>query len=69
MQIIKADFEEEQKPHNLNKFVYINRVGIYIYGKCHNGFPPRLGRPQKYGIATDLFCTGVIGHPGHMFLN
>ena len=21
------------------------------------------------GVATDLFCTGVIGHPGHMFLN
>ena len=36
---------------------------------CHNGFPPRLGRPRKYGVATDLFCTGVIGHPGHMFLN
>ena len=39
------------------------------YGGCHNGFPPRLGRPQKYGVATDLFCTGVIGHPGHMFLD
>ena len=38
------------------------------FGSCHNGFPPRLGRPQKYGVATDLFCTGVIGHPGHMFL-
>ena len=24
---------------------------------------------NKYGIATDLFCTGVIGHPGHLFLN
>ena len=24
---------------------------------------------HKYGVATDLFCTGVIGHPGHMFLN
>ena len=23
----------------------------------------------KNGVATDLFCTGVIGHPGHMFLN
>ena len=24
---------------------------------------------QKYkynGVATDLFCTGVIGHPGHV---
>ena len=21
------------------------------------------------GVATDLFCTGVIGHPGHVFLN
>ena len=19
------------------------------------------------GVATDLFCTGVIGHPGYMF--
>ena len=26
---------------------------------------------HKYnnGVATDLFCTGVIGHPRHMFLN
>ena len=24
---------------------------------------------HKNGIATDLFCTGVIGHPGHMFLD
>ena len=23
----------------------------------------------KYGVATDLFSTGVIGHPGYMFLN
>ena len=24
----------------------------------------------KYnGVATDLFCTGVIGHSRHMFLN
>ena len=23
----------------------------------------------KNGVVTDLFCTGVIGHPGHMFLN
>ena len=21
------------------------------------------------GVATDLFCTGVIGHPRSMFLN
>ena len=21
------------------------------------------------GVATDLFCTGVIGHPGYNFLN
>ena len=21
------------------------------------------------GVATDLFCKGVIGHPGHVFLN
>ena len=37
---------------------------------CHNGFPPRLGGPQKQnGVAIDLFCTGVIGHPECMFLN
>ena len=24
---------------------------------------------NKYGVAIDLFCTGVIGHSGHMFLN
>ena len=23
----------------------------------------------KNGVATDLFYTGVIGHPGHTFLN
>ena len=31
---------------------------------------PRLGRPQKSsGVITDLFCTGVIGHLGSVFLN
>ena len=24
---------------------------------------------NKNGVATDLFCTGVIGHPRYMFLN
>ena len=24
---------------------------------------------NKNGVATDLFCTGVIGHPIGMFLN
>ena len=24
---------------------------------------------KSNGVATDLFCTGVIGHPGCMFLN
>ena len=23
---------------------------------------------KSNGVATDLFCTGGIGHPGHMFL-
>ena len=23
----------------------------------------------KNEVATDLFCTGVIGHPGHVFLS
>ena len=40
--------------------------------RCHNGFSLRLGVTTKIkynGVAIDLFCTGVIGHPGHMFLN
>ena len=24
---------------------------------------------KENGVATDLFCTGVIGHPGYIFLN
>ena len=37
---------------------------------CHNGFPPRLGWSQKLnGVATDLFCIGVIGHLEYNFLN
>ena len=24
---------------------------------------------NKNRVATDLFCTGVIGHPGYMFPN
>ena len=37
---------------------------------CHNGFPLDLeDHKTRYGVATDLFCSGVIGHPGHMFLN
>ena len=24
---------------------------------------------SKNGVATDLFCTGVIGHPRQVFLN
>ena len=24
---------------------------------------------HKNGVATDLFCTGVIGHPRYMFSN
>ena len=24
---------------------------------------------NKNGVATDLFCKGVIGHPGCVFLN
>ena len=24
---------------------------------------------HKNGVATDLFCTGVISHQGHMFLS
>ena len=43
---------------------------FFIFFDCHNGFPLDLGDyKNKNGVATDLFCTGVIGHPGQMFLN
>ena len=32
-------------------------------------FPRERERKHKNGVATNLFCTGVIGHSGHMFLN
>ena len=36
----------------------------------HNGFPLDLDdHKNQNGVAADLFCTGVIGHPRHMFLN
>ena len=53
------------KTHEVLVMPYWKQINLI----CHNGFPPRLGRPQKYEVATDLFCTGVIGHPGHVFLN
>ena len=38
--------------------------------ECHNSFSLDSGdHKHKNGVATDLFCTGVIGHPGPMFLN
>ena len=37
---------------------------------CHNGFPLDLdNHKNRNGVATDLFCTDVIGHPGSMFLH
>ena len=36
--------------------------------RCHNSFPLDLdNHKNKNGVVTDLFCTGVIGYPGHMF--
>ena len=45
--------------------------GAMTYSSCHNDFPLRLGGLPKIknGVATDLFCTGVIGHPRYIFLN
>ena len=41
-----------------------------MHTKCHNGFSLDLDDlKNKSGVATDLFCTGVIGHPRCMFLN
>ena len=37
---------------------------------CHNGFPLDLeDHKHKNGVATNIFCTGVIGHPDYVFLN
>ena len=38
--------------------------------KCHNGFSLDLeNHKNKNVVVTDLFCTGVIGHPGYVFLS
>ena len=36
---------------------------------CHNGFLFDLDDHKIKWVATNLFCTGVIGHPRCMFLN
>ena len=36
---------------------------------CHNGFRSTLMTTKINGVATDLFCMGVIGHPVYIFLN
>ena len=49
--------------------ILLNKYFFSIHN-CHNGFPLDLDdHKNKNGVATDLFCTGVIGHPGSMFLN
>ena len=45
--------------------MYKNFINI-----CHNGFPLDLDdHKYKNRVAIDLFCTGVIGYSGSMFLN
>ena len=51
------------------QYIVQNYNHKFIKYYCHNGFPSQLGRLKTNGVVTDLFCTGVIGHPGHMFLN
>ena len=57
---------------SLERFISI----VWLRKGCHvfkvffyNGFPLDLDDHKINGVATDLFCTGVIGHPGCMFLN
>ena len=48
----------------------IKRYHMIKFDTCHNGFPLELDdHKHKNGVAIDLFCTGVIGHPGSLFLN
>ena len=50
-------------------------VTIYVYGSKIIHCVITVSRhdlvdhKHKNGVATDLFCTGVIGHPGCMFLD
>ena len=56
---------EEAKIHS-----FISYFGQKHMQYCHNGFPLDLDdHKNKNRVVTDLFCTGVIGHLGHMFLN
>ena len=41
-----------------------------LISQCHNGFPLDLeDHKNQNGVATDLFCMGVVGHSGHVLLN
>ena len=46
---------------------------LYFYDTgnelCHNDFPLGLNDHENREVATNLFCTGVIGHSGYNFLN
>ena len=49
---------------------YINlSIVKKICAYCHTVSRSTWITTQINGVATDLFCTGVIDHPGCMFLN
>ena len=51
-------------PIRCNILKYNSKLKLFLGREPVNGFPLRLERPQNNnGVATDLFCTGVIGHP------
>ena len=53
-------------PHTDGQF---ERTIQTLEDMCHNSFSFDLDDHKINGVATDLFCTGVIGHLGHMFPN
>ena len=73
---IKVEELEHQDSNIIMRFVVKFNLLCYLVAfqitkcSCHNGFSLDLDNHKKLNeVATDLFCTGVIGHPGSMFLN
>ena len=56
---------EQSLVEHKNYITELREENIVITVSRHDLDDPK----HKNGVATDLFCTGVIGHSGYIFLN
>ena len=65
-EIIKIKYKLKIFSHYFQKQHLINQVSLSNFPvespSCHNGFSLDLEDKTKHGVATNLFCLGVIGH-------